>query len=246
MEYNLHKLTGLKWVNADVELETSAGIVPYVYIKKGTGVNAIQWAIGLEIALGVQDPWRIYLTTDHPNGGPFTHYPSIISWLMSKKKRDSMLKEVHEHATSRTTLPNYDREYSISEIAIITRAGIAKAVGMKNKGHLGVGADADIAIYNLDPFKTNPSENPDIVEKAFKNAKYTIARGQIVVKDGEVVASPIGRTHWLDIKVPEDWTKAIYEDLKDKFMKYYTVNLQNYPVQDEYLANSAPVQMGLK
>lgn len=246
MEYNLHKLTGLKWVNADVELETSAGIVPYVYVKKGTGVNAIQWAVGLEIALGIKDPWRIYLTTDHPNGGPFTSYPTIISWLMSKKKREAMLKEVHERATSKTTLPNYDREYSISEIAIITRAGIAKAIGMKNKGHLGVGADADVAIYNLDPVKINPSQDPDAVEKAFKNAKYTIARGQIVVKDGQVVASPIGRTHWLDIEVPEDWTKAIYEDLKDKFMKYYTINLQNYPVQDEYLANSAPVKMELK
>jgi formylmethanofuran dehydrogenase subunit A len=244
MEYNLHKLTGLKWVNADVELETSAGIVPYIY-RKANGVNAIQWAVGLEIALGVEDPWRIFLTTDHPNGGPFTFYPSIISWLVSKKKREALLKDTHEFATSRTTLPNLDREYTLSEIAIITRAGIAKAIGMTNKGHLGVGADADVAIYNIDPTKTPPSENPDAVEKAFKNAKYTIARGTIAVKDGEVTASPIGRTHWLDIKVPEDWMKAVYEDLKDKFVKYYTVNLQNYPVQEEYLASSAPRRMEL-
>jgi formylmethanofuran dehydrogenase subunit A len=33
----------------------------------------------------------------------------------------------------------------------MTRAGQAKALGLKNKGHLGVGADADIAIYNLNP-----------------------------------------------------------------------------------------------
>jgi formylmethanofuran dehydrogenase subunit A len=244
MEYNLHKLTGLKWVNADVELETSAGIVPYIY-RKTSGVNAIQWAMGLEIALGVEDPWRIFLTTDHPNGGPFTFYPSIISWLVSKKRRETLLRETHEFATSRTTLPNQDREYTMSEIAIITRAGIAKAIGMANKGHLGVGADADVAIYNIDPTRTPPSENPDAVEKAFKNAKYTIARGNIVVKDGEVVSSPIGRTHWLDIKVPEDWTKAVYEDLKDKFVKYYTVNLQNYPVQDEYLASTAPRRLEL-
>jgi formylmethanofuran dehydrogenase subunit A len=133
----------------------------------------------------------------------------------------------------------------LSEIAIITRAGIARAVGMANKGHLGVGADADVAIYNIDPSKTPPSENPDIVEKAFKNAKYTIARGNIAVKDGEVVSSPFGRTHWLDIKVPEDWTSAVYEDLKDKFVKYYTVNLQNYPVQDDYLTSAAPRRLEL-
>jgi len=33
-------------------------------------VNALQWAIGLEIFLLVKDPWRVVLTTDHPNGGP--------------------------------------------------------------------------------------------------------------------------------------------------------------------------------
>jgi len=29
--------------------------------------------------------------------------------------------------------------------------GSSQALGLKNKGHLGVGADADVAIYNVNP-----------------------------------------------------------------------------------------------
>src|SRR5947209_7108437 len=66
-QHLLYKLTGHKWGNIDVESETGCGIVPYVYKEKNL-VNAVQWAVGLELLLLIDDPWRIYLTTDHPNG----------------------------------------------------------------------------------------------------------------------------------------------------------------------------------
>jgi len=53
----LHQLTGHKWFNADVEMETGAGVVPYKFSKRNA-VNAVQWATGLELALLVEDPWR--------------------------------------------------------------------------------------------------------------------------------------------------------------------------------------------
>ena len=34
-------------------------------------------------------------------------------------------------------------------ICIITRAGPAKCLGLKDKGHLGVGADADVTVYDM-------------------------------------------------------------------------------------------------
>ncbi|UCF58800.1 MAG: formylmethanofuran dehydrogenase subunit A, partial [Candidatus Bathyarchaeota archaeon] len=80
-QYGLYQLTSNKWVNHDVETETSSGIVPFRYRRKSY-VHATQWSIGLELGLLVEDPWRIYLTTDHPNAAPFITYPRIISWLM--------------------------------------------------------------------------------------------------------------------------------------------------------------------
>src|SRR5262249_393343 len=78
----LYPLTGHKWGNIDVENETGCGIVPYTY-KGSNLVNAVQWAVGLELLLLIKDPWRVFLTTDHPNGACFWRYPEIIHLLMN-------------------------------------------------------------------------------------------------------------------------------------------------------------------
>src|SRR5207244_2583974 len=67
VEYLLHASSGKRWVNVDIELETGCGIVPYSYREKAA-VAALQWAIGLELFLLAKDPWRVVLSTDHPNG----------------------------------------------------------------------------------------------------------------------------------------------------------------------------------
>jgi len=219
-QYRLHQLTGHKWVNSDVEMETGAGIVPYRFSKRNP-VNAIQWAIGLELLLLIEDPWRVFLTTDHPNGGPFYFYPQIIKLLMSQDARLEMLESVHKFARTRTSLKELDREYSLSEIAIITRAGTAKALGLKEKGHLGVGADADIAIY---PKVESP-------EEMFSNPRYVIKGGKIIVEDGKVVRDGRGKTFF--VEPPYD--KGIEAEIREDFERYYTVTLENYPVPMEYL-----------
>ena len=155
-QYTLYELSGNKWVNHDVETETSSGIVPFHYRRKSY-VHAVQWTIGLELALLIKDTWKIYMTTDHPNGGPFTSYPRIIAWLMSSQARKETLKKVNPRARSKSLLPTIDRELDFYEIAIMTRVGQAKALGLKEKGHLGVGADADVAIYKINPELTDPS-----------------------------------------------------------------------------------------
>ena len=73
-------------------------------------------------------------------------------------------------------LPELDREYTLYEIAIITSAGPARALGLPQKGHLGVGADADVAIYN---------ENPNAAEM-FAYPRYVIKGGEVVIEEGEI------------------------------------------------------------
>jgi formylmethanofuran dehydrogenase subunit A len=237
-EYTLYELSGHKWVNSDVETETSGGIIPFHYKKKNV-VNATQWSIGLEIALMIKDPWKIFLTTDHPNGGPFFKYPRIIAWLTSKKARMATLKNCHKKAQKRSLLPTLDRELSLYELAIMTRAGQAKALGLKNKGHLGVGADADIAIYNINPETTDIALKYKPARRAFGNAAYTIKDGRIVVKDGEVVQHADGRTMWLDIKTAEP--VRVDDDMKRRFKEYWTVEFDNYPVMDHYVKVPDPI-----
>ena len=121
----------------------------------------------------------------------------------------------------------------------MTRAGQAKALGLKNKGHLGVGADADVAIFNINPETTDIARKYKSVRRAFKHAAYTIKDGQIVVKDGEVVSKASGRTMWLDVQTKEPC--KIDDDMRLKFKQYWTVDYDNYPVYDRYVKVKDPI-----
>lgn len=231
-QYSLYELTGNKWVNHDVETETSSGIVPFRYRRKSY-VHAMQWSIGLELALLIKDPWKIFMTTDHPNGGPFTFYPRIIAWLMSRKAREATLRKINRRARRRSLLPSIDRELTFYELATVTRAGQALALGLRDKGHLAVGADADIAIYNIDPETTDPSKKHRALRKAFKTAAFTIKDGRIVAKNGEILQHVKGATIWLDIQVSGQ--TEITEEMKRRFTDYWTVEYENYPVTEDYL-----------
>ena len=235
-QFALWNMTGNKWVNSDVEMEAGAGVVPYTF-KKNNPANTVQWGIGLELALLIKDPWKVYMTTDHPNGGPFTYYPKVMAWLMSRQARTDTMRTLNKAVLKRTGLASNYREYTFNELAVATRAGTAQALGLKDKGHLGVGADADVAIFDLDPTTWRPSKYRELM-KAFAKSAYTIKGGQVVVKDGEVTATPMGATHWVNAKIPENIEAALMKDLEKEFKQYYTVSLRNYPVEDEYL----PVQ----
>ncbi len=240
-QFGLYSLTGNKWMNHDVETETSGGIVPFKF-KRSSAVHATQWSIGLEIALLIKDPWKIYMTTDHPNGGPFTSYPKIIAWLTSRAAREKTLSKINKRARKKSLLPSIDRELSLYELAIMTRAGQAKALGLKQKGHLGIGADADVAIYNLNPEKLDVSKKFKVARKAFTRTAYTIKSGEIVVKDGEIVKPVFGKTYWVDVKtsMPHD----INDDIKKKFREYWTVEYENYPLREGFI--HAPARIPIK
>jgi formylmethanofuran dehydrogenase subunit A len=242
-EFTLHSTNHLKWANVDVELETGSGVVPFIYDPKNH-VFGIQWAVGLELGLLVKDPMKCFMTTDSPNAGPFTRYPVVASWLMSKKARDAKLATLHKWVPERTRLAGIDREISLYEYAQMTRAGPAKALGMsRNKGHLGIGADADVTIYDLNPKTTDIGQQPEVLVKAFESAAYTIKGGDIAVKDGEVVSVDAPKyTIWTDADGFNN--KEVVNDIVEKFLKYYSVTLNNYPVQENYAPHQQVIKAG--
>jgi len=222
-QHLLYQLTGRKWGNIDVENETGCGIVPYTY-KGSNLVNAVQWAVGLELLLLIDDPWRIFLTTDHPNGACFWRYPEIIHLLMNRDARKERIKTLPPKALKRIFLADIDREYTLREIAIITSAGPARAMGMPNKGHLGVGADGDVTIYN---------ENPDGV-MMFRYPRYVIKAGEVAVEEGDIRSTAEGREYI----VKPVYDPKIEEYLKPLFQQCYTMSFENYPVEMHRLERS--------
>src|ERR687885_1040493 len=221
----LRDLTGGKWVNADTEVETGCGIVPFTYREKNY-VHALQWGIGLELFLLSRDPWRIVLSTDHPNGGSFLSYPRLIRLLMDREFRNDQIRRVNGKAMKRTVLlDDLDREYTLEEIAVITRAGPARLLGLRDKGHLGVGADADITIY----------DDRDDREAMFAAPRYVIKDGRPVVEDGELRDVGPGRL----LRVGVEYDPSIEPTLERLFEDRYSVQFASYPVREPWLLEPA-------
>ena len=229
--YYLHRIYGGKWFSGDTEMESGCGITPIKYRNKSL-IHALQWAIGLEWFLMVDDPWRVVMSTDHPNGGSFMAYPQIIRLLMDRTYRRDVLKTCHRDVVARSQLKDLEREYTLNEIAIITRAGPARILGLKQKGHLAPGADADVTIYT-------PHENK---ETMFELPRTVIKAGEVIVDNGEIRTAPIGRT----LHVQPDYDPAREADIRTWFEKYYSIQFRNYPVTSDYLHDPQIVPCGAK
>jgi formylmethanofuran dehydrogenase subunit A len=237
--HDLYVLSGQKWSNTDVELECGSGVIPYTYLKSSP-INSVQWAMGLELLLLIKDPWKTIMTTDHPNGGVFTQYPEVIAWLMSRKARSDTFQECHKWAQDRSSLAGIDREMSLFEIATITRANQARTIGMAcRKGHLGVGADGDVTVYNLDPVRLDANDHASI-RSAFARSEFTIKDGRIVARQGEILSAPEGRRYYSVPFVSDALEEEMLKDVKQWF-KYYTIGFANYPVPDKSLKNPVPI-----
>lgn len=217
-----------KSVIMDIECDAGCGVVPFKY-KDQNFVNALQWAIGLELFLSVEDPWRVFLTTDHPNGAPFTSYPHLIRLLMDKSFRNDAFAKLNLDAQAMSNLTSLDREYSLYEIAIMTRAGASKLIGLNDRGHLGVGAGADITVY------TDQADR----EAMFAKPDYVFKDGELVVKDGKVVKVVWGKTH----TTKPSFDIGVEKGLKEYFDKYHTIQMDNFKIANDEIADDGRNQV---
>ena len=200
------------------------GIVPFRYTDDFYG--AVQWAVGMELFLLITDPWRVFFTTDHPNGAPFTVYPQLFELLINRDARAEMTATLPKSAIALSTLASIQREYTLEEIAIMTRAAPAKLLGLKDRGHLGSGAIADVAIYRKDRS----------IATMFGRAAYVFKDGDLVVKDGEITHYRWGRA--LTVNPPAD--KAMVKRLEDYHERRYGLSLDWFTFPDSAIAREKP------
>src|SRR5207237_9037921 len=120
----------------------------------------------------------------YANGGTFYSSPSVRRRLIDRADRDERLKRVNQKLlVGSALLDGLSSEYTLGEIAIITRAGPARLLGLRGKGHLAPGADADVAIYANDADRA----------KMFAAPRYVIKAGTLGVEEGRLRRAPGGR-----------------------------------------------------
>jgi formylmethanofuran dehydrogenase subunit A len=123
----------------------------------------------------------------------------------------------------RTVLKDLQREYTLNEIAIVTRAGPARMLGLRHKGHLGLGADGDVTIYT-------PSRDRKAM---FELPRFVIKAGRVVVEQGEIREEVFGRT----LHVHPGHDAGCLPDIRQWFEQNYTIQFANYPVDPSYLSH---------
>lgn len=201
-----------KWLIFDGD-GNGAGIVPYDY-RRNDFYNAVQWAVGLELFLLIDNPRQVFFTTDHPNGAPFTTYPDIFALLMSRDLRAKWIADLPPAAMAVTTLASIAREYTLPEIAAMTRAAPARLFGLSDRGHLGPGAVADVAIYEDDADRA----------RMFRVASLVFKDGELVARDGRITRRSWGRA----LTVAPQRDRAVDRRMKD----YYE---ERYGLSDEFV-----------
>ena len=167
-----------KMIFQDIECQAGCGVLPFRY-RQSQYVHGLQWAIGLELFLSIENPNQIFLTTDHPNGAPFTGYPHLIRLLMDYDFRMSIFEQLHPDVKATSHLGSLKREYALEEIAMMTRSGPARSLGLTSIGSLSPGKTADIVVYVQDRNQEAMFSKPEMV---FRN-------GNLVYRNGEFLES---------------------------------------------------------
>lgn len=111
---------------------------------------------------------------------------------------DGLLNQGQGHPRASGTFPRFIKNYvktgRISLYDAINKMTTmqAKKLGLKNKGRLSKGADADIVIFDLDKIADNatfdnPVEYPSGIE-------YVIIAGEVALKGNQVVSGTLGKS----------------------------------------------------
>lgn len=161
------------------------------------------------------------MSTDHPNGASFLAYPQIIALLMDRTRRQDYLNRLPARLRDATVLGQLERQYSLYEIAIITRAAPARMLGLTRKGHLGPGADADITIYTPDAD----------YERMFELPRFVLKAGEILIEQGEMRKCVEGTT----LQTAPNFDAGALPSIRQWFDSRYSIQFRNYSIDaDEY------------
>lgn len=210
-----------KWVIWDGECEGGGGVVPYRYRPQSL-TNALQWAIGLELFLLAEDPWRVFFTTDHPNGAPFTRYPELLRLLMDREFRLACLDTIHPEARQMTLLGEIKREFSLYEIAIMTRAAPAQLLGLPDRGSLRPGSKADVAVYER---RANSAAT-------FAHCRHLLKDGVALVRDSKLCHKRSGKL----LSFAPDFDRSADMMVRQFMERFSTVSARNFVVQTHEFA----------
>ncbi|MFX0033378.1 MAG: amidohydrolase family protein [Candidatus Hodarchaeota archaeon] len=200
--------------------------------------SCIYWANALSLALNIKNKWQIQLSLNFPNYSHIKNIPEIASWLMSRKAREEFQSNMNQEFLKNNLLKNEEKELNFNEYIIISRSSPAKSLGIGSiKGNLGINADGDINILNLNINEIDTSKDYQLLEESFKNIEFVIKGGKVIKHQMNMNTDYSGQIFWSKGKIDSKDANSIINKKKEFYQKYMSVfyDTLNYSIDERYL-----------
>ena len=212
-----------KLISSAVEFEGDS-FVFFRNLKKSDYIICNLWANALDLALNVKNKFQVSFSLNFPNYANISDIPEIATWLISKTAREKFMENMNKDFIKNNPIFHNEKELSFSEYICLTRVSPAKSLGIANiKGNLGLGADGDLNILNINIEELDISKKYGELKKALSNIDYVIKTGKIVKKESELNLDLNGSIFWSSGRVKMKERDFIMTKKKDFYQKYYSI-----------------------
>ena len=192
--------------------------------------DCILWANAIDLALNIS-PWQLQFSINYPNYADITNLPEIASWLISYNARERFMNDMDASFLKDNSLNSNDKVLTFNDYVILTRSSPAKSLGIGNiKGNLGLGADGDLNVLNLNLNDTDISKDYEKFKDALGNIEHVIKAGEIIKDRDKINLNSYGKIFWASGKPEKEDTKTILAKKEAFYQKYYSNFYDSYNI----------------
>ena len=219
-----------KLISSAVEFEGDS-FITMRNLSKENYQDCVLWANALDLALNVGNKFQVSFSLNFPNYANISDIPKIATWLLSVDARENFMKDMNNDFLKNNPLSNNDKVLIFSEFVCLTRVSPAKSLGLANiKGNLGLGADGDLNILDINIKEMDISKQHEELRSALSNMDYVIKSGTIVKKQKKFNFNLNGSIFWSRGKSEIKEKDFIMSKKKDFYQKYSSVFYDSYKV----------------
>jgi len=196
------------------------------------------WGNALDLALNIKNKWQVQFSVNFPIYSDIKNTPLIYEWLMNKNSRERFMKDMNTEFLKKHPIVNNSDEYSFKDLIIITRSSPAKSLGLeKYKGNLGLGADGDLNLLNINIDTLDSSKQVEEIIKAFQNIEYVIKEGNIVKKQDDFALNYPGKIFWSKGNANIEKSATILNKKREFYEKYSSIFYDSFEtnIKKEFL-----------
>ena len=209
-----------KLISSAVEFEGDSFVSLRTFDKSNLNACTL-WGNALDLALNIKDKLQLSFSLNYPNYANILDIPEIATWLVSKDARDNFAKGMNSDFIKNHPLNNEDKSLNFSDFVTITRASPAKSLGLgRIKGNLGIGADADINILDINIDDVDISKSYETLKIALQSLDYVIKAGEIVKNKNKIDLSLNGSIFWSSGKPSTEERESVLSRKSDFYQKY--------------------------